>query len=351
MYPPSGTHSHSYAEDTAIVRTKFQWVLLTALLLFLFAFPHLPILGSEYMVRVVIEIGYVIIAVHGLNLLTGYCGQINLGQAAFMLVGGFVSGLLTYVVGWSFWLAMPFAGIASATAGLIFGIPSLRVKGLYLALTTFAAQIILSWVCLYQIPMGSTGFEAPAPRLGGLVFDTSEEYYYLVMAFCVLFTFFAKNIARSGVGRAFVAIRDNDKASESIGMNSFYYKLLAFAVCAFYAGIAGSLAVHYLAWVQVDNFTLLDSIWYVGMLIIGGMGTAVGPVLGVITLTLLKEGMSIVAPTVEQQFGFLSIGAGSGITQFVFGAIIVLFLVFEPRGLAHRWEVLKASVRLWPFAH
>jgi len=249
MFPPSGVYSDTYDQDMVIIRTRLQWILLLAFLTFLCT---IPLYAPEAWVRFIIMIFITIIAVQGLSILTGYCGQINVGQSAFMMVGAFTSGLLTYLADWNFWLALPCAGILAALTGVIFGLPTARVKEIYLALTTLAAQFILLWVGFYQTPkrMGSTGFRAPAPAIGDFVFDTYQEYFYFALFFCILFVFIAKSIVRSGLGRAFVAIRDNDIAAEAMGINIYYYKLVAFAICTFFAGIAGALMTHYLHWVH-----------------------------------------------------------------------------------------------------
>jgi branched-chain amino acid transport system permease protein len=348
MYPPSGVYSDTYDKDMVIMRTRLQWVLLLAFLVFVVTIPHW--LAEEW-TRFILVIFIYIIAVQGLSILTGYAGQVNIGQSAFMMVGAFTSGLLTSLAGWNFWLAFPVAGIAAAMVGLVFGLPTARVKELYLALTTLAAQFVILWVGFYQMPkrMGATGFSAPAPAIGGFVFDTYVEYYYFALFFCILFVFIAKSIVRSGLGRAFVAIRDNDIAAQAIGINIFYYKLVAFAICTFFAGIAGALYTHYLLWVHAEQFTLLDSVWFIGMVIVGGMGSTIGAIFGVIFLQVLRQMMLIFGAMLEGT-GILIMGGGSGILQIAFGLAILLFLIFEPRGLAHRWNIFKASYRLWPFA-
>lgn len=349
MYPPSGVYSDAYDKDMVIIRTKLQWVLLLGFIVLLCT---IPLWLSEEWTRFIIMVFITIIAVQGLSILTGYCGQINIGQSAFMMVGAFTSGLLTYLADWNFWLALPCAGILAALVGVLFGLPTARVKELYLALTTLAAQFILLWIAFYQTPkrMGATGFMAPPPAIGGFVFDTPEKYFYFALFFCILFIFIAKSIVRSGLGRAFVAIRDNDIAAEAIGINIFYYKLVAFAICTFFAGIAGALMTHYLQWVHAESFTLIESVWLIGMVIVGGMGSTIGAIFGVVFLMLLKQFMLIFGAMLEGT-GILIMGGGSGILQIAFGLVIVLFLIYEPRGLAHRWNIFKGQYRLWPFAY
>jgi branched-chain amino acid transport system permease protein len=171
------------------------------------------------------------------------------------------------------------------------------------------------------------------------------------MFFAVMMTFFAKNMIRSRWGRAFVAIRDNDKAAEAMGIDIFRYKLIAFSICTFYAGIGGSLLVHYMTWAQLESFTLQDSIWYVVMIIVGGLGSIEGVIFGVIFITALKELIFVIGPMLEGNLPFLPIGAGSGLLLVIIGGVAILFLVFEPRGLSHRWNLIKAYYRLWPFGY
>ena len=351
FYPPSGIYSDDYRKDMRIIKTRTQWVLSAIALVFLFALPKIPYLNSSYYLRLLIGAGITVIICLGLNILTGYCGQLNIGQSAFVMVGAFTSGLLNYYFGWTFWVTVIPAGLASALVGTVFGIPSARLKGLYLALTTLGAQIILSWVALFGMPITAAGFSVEPIRIGTVAFDTPEKFYYIAMGFTLLFTFFAKNMMRSKPGRAFIAIRDNDKAAEGMGIDIFRYKLVAFAICTFYAGVAGSLLVHYMMWAQLESFTLQDSIWYLVMIIVGGLGSIEGTIFGVILITVLKEFIFVIGPMAEAKLSFLPIGAGSGLLLIIIGGVAILFLSFEPRGLAHRWNLFKAYYRLWPFGY
>ena len=355
MYPPCGTYNDSYDKDMSIVRTKTQWSLLVAFLAFIFAFPFLPFV-SGYIVSVLIDIAIVLIAVQGINIVTGYCGQITLGQAGFVMIGAYTSAIISNELGLSFWIALPVAGITATLLGLFFALPAVRVKGLYLALATLAAQFIIMWTLRYVPEMfgliwGAAGLRAPAPMLGSISLGSTTAFYYLAMSISVLMVFFAKSIVRSGLGRAFVAVRDNDKAAEAIGINIFYYKLIAFGICSFYGGIAGSLSAHYASWIGAESFHLMDSVWWIGMAIIGGLGSTVGPIFGVILLTILRQFMMIMGPKMEVSVPFLAPGAESGLIVLAFGVVILLFLLYEPRGLAHRWGIFKSQYRLWPFAY
>lgn len=350
FYPPSGVYSDSYKKDMRIVKTKKQAAMATGALVLLFLIPFIPGFNYYY-VRILIGIYIAVIVCLGLNILTGYCGQLNIGQSAFVMVGAFTAGLLNYYLQWPFWATVLPAGVAAAAIGVFFGVPSVRLKGLYLALTTLAAQVVLGWVALYQIPMASSGFTVDPPAIGGFYFDTAERFYYIALVFVLVMSFFAKGIVRSGVGRAFMAVRDNDHAAEAMGINVFKYKLIAFLVCTFYAGVAGALFAHYMAWVQLESFSLNQSIWYVVMIIVGGLGSIEGTIFGVIFITVLKEFISVIGPIVEKSVQFLPTGAGSGFLLVGIGGVGILFLILEPRGLAHRWKLFKNYYRLWPFGY
>lgn len=350
-YPPSGVYSDSYKKDMRIIKTRKQAVLTASALVILLLLPAIPGINSPYTLRLLTGIGIATIISIGLNLLTGYCGQLNIGQSAFVMVGAFTAGLLNYNLGWSFWVNIIPSGLTAAAFGVFFGIPSVRLKGLYLALTTLAAQIILTWIALNYIAMASAGFVVDPPAIGGFYFDTPARFYYIALVFTIGMAFFAKGIARSGIGRAFMAIRDNDLAAEAMGINIWKYKLLAFLICTFYAGVGGALFAHYMMWVQLESFTLTDSIWYVVMIIVGGLGSIEGTFFGVIFVVVLKEIISVFGPVVEDSMTFLPTGAGSGFLLVGIGGVAILFLILEPRGLAHRWRMFKTYYRLWPFGY
>ncbi len=351
FYPPSGVYADSYRKDMRTLKTRAQRLLTVAGLGLLVALPALPVVGSGYYLRLVIGAAITVVICLGLNILTGYCGQLNVGQSAFVMVGAFTSGILGAYAGWPLWASIVPAGVAAALVGVLFGIPSVRLKGLYLALTTLGAQVILTWVALYGISFTSAGFEVPPARLGSIVFNTPQKFYYLAMGVTVLMTFFARNLMRSRLGRAFIAIRDNDRAAEAMGIDIFRYKLLAFAICTFFAGVGGALLVHYMMWAQLESFTLQDSVWYLAMIIVGGLGSIEGTVFGVIFITVLKELVLVVGPLAQDHLKFLPIGAASGMLLVFIGAIAIVFGILEPRGMAHRWSLVKAFYRLWPFGY
>jgi branched-chain amino acid transport system permease protein len=344
---PSGTFNQSYAQDMAIVRTKAQWVILLVFLAFLFASP---LYFSDRILTIMTIIGITIISVHGLNILTGYCGQISIGHVAFMAVGGYTSAVLCAKLGWPFWAALPCAALMAGMVGLLFGLPSLRVKGFYLIMATIAAHFIIMWVIiqLRNVTGGADGMAVPRPEIGGLVLKSKASYFYLVMIIACLATFLAQNIVRTRAGRAFIAIRDNDLAAEVMGINLWTYKLLAFFIGCVFAGVAGSLLVHYFAFASPTQFPFMDSVWYLGMLIVGGEGSIAGAIFGAVSLKLLDELVTIVGPILS---AVVAAQAAASLSLIMRGLVIILFLIFEPRGLAHRWEMIKAYFKLWPFSY
>jgi branched-chain amino acid transport system permease protein len=336
----TGTFQESYAQDMAIFRTRLHWGMLFAFLILLFT---CPLFFSDRILTILTIIGITIISVHGLNILTGYCGQISIGHAGFMAVGGYTSAILSAKLGWPFWATLPSAVLAAGMAGLIFGLPSLKIKGFYLIMATIAAQFIIIWLILqlYGITGGTDGLAAPRLKIAGLVLKSKSSYFYLVMIITCLATFAAKNIVRTRAGRAFIAIRDNELAAEVMGINLWTYKLLAFFIGCAFAGLAGALLVHYYAFACIDQFTFMNSVWYLGMLIVGGMGSTA-------SLKLLDEVVTIVGPILSAA---VAPQAAASLGLIMRGLVIIVFLIFEPRGLAHRWEMIKTYFRLWPFSY
>ncbi len=348
---PAGDFDISYAHDMAVIRRPWQWAATVGLVAFLFA---VPAFSPPQFLDALNLIGIFLVSVQGLAILVGYTGQISLGQAAFMTVGAYASAVLTKYAGVPFWFALPLAGLGAGLAGLIFGLPSLRIKGFYLAMATLAAQFIIPWIFrgFWVATLGgATGIqEIPVPRLAGFAFDSEWGMYFIILVVAILTTIAMKNLARTRTGRAFVAIRDNDLAAEVLGINVVAYKLRAFFLSAFYAGLAGSLWAHYLRSINPEQLDLIDSVWMLGMVIVGGMGSALGPILGTVFIRLLRELVSTLTPNLNDMLPGLGANL-AGLGPLVFGFALALFLVFEPRGLAHRWEILKAAWRLRPFSH
>jgi len=344
-----GDFRETYIKDEEIFQSLFVKFWLGLFLVFLLIFPFV---ADAYMLYVANMIGFAIIAAVGLNLLTGFTGQISLGHAAFVGVGAYASAILVTRLGFSFWLSIPFAGLVAAFAGMIISIPSLRVKGLYLCIATLAAQFIFEFIFIHWESMtkGITGINIPAPSIGGLEFITEKEFYWITLFFVVLGVGYGRNLVRSRMGRAFVAIRDRDLSAEIIGINLFRYKLSAFAISSFYAGVAGALWVTFLKVVTPDHFPFILSIHYLAMIIVGGLGSILGSIFGAIFMTLipeilnyLSEIVKMYAPGHEEIFVPMK--------EVIFGVLIVLFLVFEPRGLAEIWNRMKNFFRLWPFSY
>jgi branched-chain amino acid transport system permease protein len=349
---PCGVYFESYRKDLAYIHTRPQWVCFIGFLLVLFFLPQIL---SVRFVGIVNIMAITCIAVVGLQITTGYAGQINLGQSAFMGMGGFVCGSLSINYSLPFWITIPLGGLGGALLGAIFGIPALRIKGFYLALTTIAAQIIFPQIIMY-LPKkwfgGALGLQLEPAKIWRVTFDTDKSLYYLIMATTFIMILFALNLVRSRVGRAFLAIRDNEIAAEMMGINLFFYKTLAFFIGAMYAGIAGGLWAYYTRFLGVDQFTLYFSVWYVGMLIVGGLGSILGAILGVVFIRSLQDIITHLGPFLEK---LLPQVAGASIwfaaMNILLGGVIVLFLIFEPRGLYHRWSILKTAFRIWPFPY
>jgi branched-chain amino acid transport system permease protein len=350
MTLPCGTRNDSYARDMAIVRTKTHWMLLVAFLIILFT---APLYLSNYWLSVLDKIGITLIAAIGLNILIGYCGQLSIGHMGFMAVGAYTSAILTTRFELPFPVSFICAGIMAGVVGIIFGLPSIRVKGFYLAITTIAAQFIVMWIISqWNWTGGQLGMAVPFASVGNFVFRSGQSQFYLIIGITVACVFLAKNLVRTKVGRAFIAVRDNDLAAEVMGVNLTYYKLLAFFIGCFFAGIAGSLFAHWNVSLTPEAFSFKDSILYVGMIIIGGLGTSIGPIFGVVFIRLLQEVLIInVVPFLSETLTSFPSGFASGVMPMTLGLVIVLFLILEPRGLAHRWNLFKASYRLWPFSY
>ena len=351
-YRPCGIRDFDYEHDMAIVRTPFHWVILLTGLVLLFSCPWYL---SPVFVNLINYIGITIIAALGLNILTGFCGQISIGQSAFMAIGAYVVGLLANK-GTNFLIALPVAALFTGGVGILFGLPSVRIKGFYLAMATLAAQFIIPALIAHPLAFltgGSDGLRVPAPELAGIIFDKPSTLFFIIVPIAIISTYFAENWSRTGIGRAFVAIRDDDLAAEVMGIDVFRYKLSAFFICSVYAGIAGGLWAYWLRSINPEQFTLGDSILYLAMLVIGGMGSVTGAVMGAVFVRLLHHSLLAIALLLTSQFPAWA--SSSGIQQalppVVFGLMVVLFLVYEPRGLAHRWDIAKSSYRLRPFSY
>ena len=353
MTRPAGVFDVRYEQDIAILRTVPHWIALGLFLVFLAVVPQL--FPSRFLLNVINMILIMIIAIHGLNILTGYAGQISVGHAAFMGVGAYACASFMTIWGLNFFISLPLAALTAGLVGILFGLPSLRLKGFYLAMATIAAQFIIAAFFLHFRPdlfRGAAGMSIEPVRLGSIVFDTQEKLYYLILPIAAVMTYFGQNLVRSRMGRAFVAMRDNDLAAEIMGISLFGYKLRAFFIGCFFAGTAGALNIAFRWTVRPDQYSLMDSIWMLGIIIIGGMGSILGGILGTVFIKVLDEFVSALTPFLGHVLPpelASRIGASTGLV--LFGLVVVLFLILEPRGLAHRWEILKGRFRHWPFTY
>ena len=303
---PSGIFSTSYARDRALIRTRAQWVTLALFIGILLLYPWF---ASERLVAVANLMLVTSIVVVGLQITTGYAGQINLGQAAFMGVGAYAASVIEVKAGLPFWVAVPVAGLVAALAGWLFGLTAKRIKGFYLALTTIAAQFIFHFVVL-NLPSswlgGVNGFSLEPARLGTFLFNTDRSLYYLFLGVTMVMVFGAFGILRSRHGRAFVAVRDDDVAAGMMGIDVAGAKSRAFVLGAFYAGIGGALWAYQVRFVSVDQFTLFNSIWFIAMMIVGGLGSIVGALIGTVLIRGVQEAITSLGPDVVEHIPSLS---------------------------------------------
>jgi len=351
-FHPCGNYRENYAQELNIFETDFGRV---CLILFLAVFFLVaPFVLTPYMLYILNMIGIAAIAAIGLNILIGYTGQISLGHGAFFGVGAYAAAILATRLGFPFYLALPSAGIITALVGMIFGIPSGRLKGLYLTIATLAGQFIIEYVLIHWDSMtkGTMGITLPTATIFQWEISGDKAFFFLIFISLVLTTLFAVNIMRSKYGRAFIAIRDNDRAAEGMGIPIFKYKLLSFGISSFYAGFAGAIWAYYMVSITAEPFNLGLSVEYIAMVIIGGMGNIPGAIFGATFITLLNELLRYLTG-VLMNVGFVtSLGLNMApLREFVFGLTIVLFILLEPRGIAELWRIIRSSFRLWPFSY
>jgi len=353
FYRENGQFKSNYASDQQMLPILQDRVLMVGLLVF--AFGAVPFLASDYLfLSLLIPFLILTLAAIGLNLLVGYCGQISIGHAAFMAVGAYAAyNLALRVPQLSFLVVLVLAGLIAAAVGMLFGIPSLRIKGLYLAVATLAAQFFMDWLFArvkWFTNYSSSGSVSTAQiEMLGWKVDTPAEKYLFLLGVLIVFTLVAKNLVRSHIGREWMAMRDMDVAAEVIGIRPVYAKLTAFAVSAFYCGVAGALwgFVHLGAWEPLA-FSLTLSLNLLFMIIIGGMGSLLGSYFGAAFIVALP----IILDQIPLWFGIpISTAMASHLAFMIFGVLIVFFLIVEPNGLARLWAIGKEKLRLWPFPH
>lgn len=350
---PAGDFRSTYAADTTIFPTRTSRnVALLSLVILAFA----PLFLPPYWLSILIQIGYYAVAALGLNILVGFTGQISIGHAAFFGFGAFASAWLNNRFAIPVIFSIPLAGLLTTGVGMIFGVPAARLKGLYLAIATLAAQYILQdfFARAEWFTGGVAGTPAEPFSIFGYAFDTDQSYFYIVL-FCLIAAYLSTaNMMRTRDGRAYIAVRDHYLSAEIMGINLTKYRILSFGSSAFFAGIGGALYAHYLRYVSVEGFTILLSIQFLGMIIIGGLGSIMGTLLGTAFMVLLPEAMTGLADIVRGSSVDRMLSLQDNISylrEMAIGLVIVLFLIFEPDGLAHRWKQIKAYWKLYPFSH
>jgi branched-chain amino acid transport system permease protein len=357
FYREAGQFKTSYAADQQLFPIRQDRLALLALLAL--AFVGVPLSANDYwLTAILIPFLVFALAALGLNILTGYAGQLSLGSAAFMAVGAVAAyNLELRVPGLPLLASFLLAGVCAALVGVAFGLPSLRIKGFYLAVATLAAQFFIPWLLVkvdWFSNYSSSGVITAQPmEILGYVFDTPAEKYLLVLSVVALLALAAKNMVRSAVGRAWMAVRDMDVAAEVIGIPIMRTKLTAFAVSSFYCGVAGALyAYAYVGTVQPEDLNLDLSFRILFMVIIGGIGSILGAFLGAAFITLLPIFLEVLLTFLAQEFNLnLAPGTISMVQLLAFGALIIFFLIVEPLGLARLWQIAKEKLRLWPFPH
>ncbi len=350
---PAGDFRTSYAADTTIFPTAtsrnfaIAGVILAACA---------PFFLGDYWMSMLIAIGIYGIAALGLNVLLGFTGQISIGHAAFFLFGAFTSAYLSSKLSVPTFFAIPLSGVITAIVGLIFGLPAARLKGLYLAIATLAAQYILldffaraEWFSGGSVPATAEPFS-----IFGYMVSGDHQYFYVVLAYVVISFLLVTNLMRSRDGRALIAVRDHYLSAEIMGINLTKYRTLSFGIAAFFAGIGGALYAHYQLVVSYEGFGIERSILFLAMVIIGGLGSIMGTLMGTAFVVLLPEAMEWLSAALRGGLIDQTLGLKNNITflrEIAIGAIIIAFLVFEPDGLAHRWHQIKAYWKFYPFSH
>ncbi len=357
LYRESGQFKTSYATDQQIFPIAQDRYAVLAVVVF--AFVVVPLIGNQYWLSAILTPFLIFaLAAIGLNLLTGYAGQLSLGTAAFMAVGAFAAyNFMLRVPGMPILGAFALGGVMAALVGIVFGLPSLRIKGFYLAVATLAAQFFVVWALtkFAWFSNNSSSGVITAQKMTILGFDlvTPVQKYMLTLGVVSLLALGAKNMVRSSIGRAWMAVRDMDVAAEVVGIPMLRTKLAAFAVSSFYCGVAGALyAFAYLGTVEPEGFNLDLSFRILFMIILGGVGSILGSFLGAAFIVLFPIFLNTIATPLEHALGVnLPPGLMSNLESMIFGALIVLFLIVEPHGLARLWQIGKEKLRLWPFPH
>lgn len=340
----------SYLESNEVLRRPYQKILVALILIAALA---LPSASSKYFVHLMNLCYLAGIGALGLAILTGYCGQISLGHAAFLAIGAYTTVILTLHAGAPFVLVLPAAAVAGAAVGFIVGLPSLRFRGVYLAISTLAMHYAIIFLATtYQSNFtrsASAGVPIPDAAIGPFVLRGEMSWYYFLLILLALATLACVNLARTRPGRAWMAIRDRDIAAEALGVNLARYKLLAFMTSSTLASLSGSLMAYYSNVVTVEAFTLDLAVIYIAMIIVGGMGSAMGALMGAVFITLLPYGIDEIFDYLPRAWRFGS--TVFGVKVGAVGLCIILFLLFEPKGLAEIWRRVETYFERWPFRY
>ncbi len=340
----------SYRQDERVFRTRFKRMCLGAFFVLAALSPLVLNDGHYFIVNLVLT--YVLAAL-GLNLLMGITGLLSLGHAAFVAVGAYTSALLVSKAGVPLVLAIPCAGVAAAVAGIVVGIPSLRIKGFYLMVATLAFQFVIDYVIVHWegLTRGIRGIELPTPVILGVSLASQRRFFFFVFLVAAVMTWGARNLLRSNIGRAFIAIRDNDVSAEIIGIPVFRYKLLSFAIASFYAGVAGAIFSAMQRAAMPGDYSLMHSIMFLAMVLVGGAGSLLGTILGVIFVGLVPFGLDFIVSWLAVVYDpNVTIYLGP-VKDLTFGLLIVLFIIFEPVGLVGVWLRFREYFRIWPLPY
>jgi branched-chain amino acid transport system permease protein len=344
----SGYFKTSYAADLRVVETRTRWVFFVLLVAGLLVFP---LVATAFMLDLLSQVFVTLIGAVALMLLTGYTGQISLGHAGLLAAGAFTTAILFNETKAPIWLTLPASGAVGALLGVIFGLPSLRLKGLYLALSTLALHFIVIYVgSEYQTVRGdATGISLDPPSMFGLTLEDPIAWYFVLLLAATLTTLFAINLVRSRTGRAWMAIRARDVVAESLGVNVAYYKVASFVISSALTAMAGCLWAYFRGFVSVDAFSLVKSIEYIAMVIIGGLGSILGAVLGTVFIVLLPYVIDYLSDLLS--FPSRLTTYIMAIKHGTFGLIMIVFLLLEPEGLVGLWRRVRDYFMLWPLKH
>jgi branched-chain amino acid transport system permease protein len=343
----------SYLEDRQLIAGIHNfwpraWMLVLAAVV-----VWIPFVLESYWVYTLNLAAIAVIGALGLNLLTGNTGQISLAHASFLALGAYTAAYLAKL-SVPFFVVIPLAGAVAAAAGCLIALPSLRLKGLYLALATLAFYVLVDFLLRKAVTLtgGASGTHVPHPSAFGWTISTDRGFYFLILFVATLCAVFVANLQRTWVGRAMMAVRDSDIAAEMTGISVFRTKLLAFVVSSFLGGMAGSLMGYYLQFINPDNFSLAVSVAYIAIIIVGGLGTVFGSIVGAIFMTFLPELVRVSVHALSRVYPTLDVQTkGAFVEGAVYGLVIILFLIFKPEGLVRFWRDLMTYFRTWPMGH